>query len=656
MDTAVLILSVIVVVLFFVIMTLLAVLLARARSHSQSSQTKQAARQGTWSAPGVGPQSQSHRITEPQIRVGQSRPHEPVALAGHNPVVTPSAPSLPQSNAGPVPSKPAPLAPRVSLPNDNEPLINTTADAVVFCIAGERQGYSASIKSGRVTIGRDVKCQLRLDELFVAPQHAEIRVDSATGRYILEDLGTTHGTWVDGQRVMQVSLAPQTQVRIGHSILVLVAPNQTVPVPKEDRWSIPPAKTVVPFLADFAFEPNASATSNTTTTYVARSLRDRHSVNVKYLTRPIYTDNAFFRAKFDQQLAIGLTINHPSCAKIYGGNSQHSVPYIIEHRYSGLSLAERLARRAPLDIGEISTIIGQVCDALAYLHKRNIIHQGITPENIVFDESDIAYLANCGFARLFNEPQRTPLGILVGNPHYLAPELIRGDLPTPQTDLYALGVIAFQMATGRLPFEGNSSLEIAKQHQETRPLIPKKLNQDLPDGLSLAILKALDKDPLHRFHTARDMAKAFGYSQPFVGMKEATGLLYMPAQRAAPVPLPDNLAQVPRDYGVHVQEAQAAARLNSGQLRLQNVANGVIVVVIGQRTVITRELINRADNMISRTNGQIYVQDNSWWVGELPEAHSANGLFVNNVRVTEPRRLKLGDQIRFGKTTLKIIA
>jgi serine/threonine protein kinase len=379
------------------------------------------------------------------------------------------------------------------------------------------------------------------------------------------------------------------------------------------------------------------------------------NVRVKYLSKPTFADNAFFRAKFEQQIAIGQTIVHPHCARIYGGDSRAAIPYIIEQRLSGGTLADRLRVGQVLGEDELTYVIGQICNALSYLHKRNIVHQAITPEAIAFDADNRVYLTHCGFARVFSEPHVTSLGVFTGDPRYLAAEQLRGDAVGLQADLYALGVIAHQMATGHLPYEAEDEAEIVRKHLETRLQMPRKLNSALSDYTSLALMKALDRDPMHRFANAREMAKSFGYTEQFVASKDATGLMFMPRnQPIYPVTLQDGIN--PYDYSRRaMQPAQPGTPQLASQLTLKNAATGAIVAIAGPRTVITRELINTADNMISRTNGQLYQHNGAWHLAELPEAMSANGLFVNNVRVTEPRAIKVGDQIRFGKTTLKVI-
>jgi serine/threonine protein kinase len=577
----------------------------------------------------------------------------------------PSPVHAPPSEGGvatPPPHRPTP--PRPAQPS----LGNATHEPAIMCIAGRQQGRQAKFATNKITLGRDPKCNFVITDLFVSQHHAEIKLEH--GHVTLEDQNSTHGTWLLSaasadasggtprqQRVMQAPLTEQMQFRIGDSTFALLLPGRSLPVLKanEARSFIHAHQPVLPFLTDYVLdEADDGEALGPLTVFKARAIKHDPRANanvwVKYLSKPIFADNAFFRAKFEQQIAIGQTIVHPHCARIFDGDSRAAIPYIIEQRLSGGTLADRLRMGQPMGEDEITHVVGQVCNALSYLHKRNIVHQAVTPDNIAFDTENKIYLMHCGFAKLFSEPHVTNLGVFTGDPRYLATEQIRGDAIGLQTDLYALGTIAYQMATGHLPFEAEHEGEIVRKHIEARLHMPRKLNAMLTDYMSLAIMKALDKDPLHRFANAREMAKSFGYTEQFVASKDATGLMFMPRNQAA-YPLPSTQDN-PYDYR---PRPAAALPQNASELRLKNVATGAFVVIAGPRMVITREMIDTKDNMISRTNGQIYQQDGAWHIAELPEAMSANGLFVNNIRVTEPRTLKAGDQIRFGKTTLRVV-
>ena len=193
---------------------------------------------------------------------------------------------------------------------------------------------------------------------------------------------------------------------------------------------------------------------------------------------------------------------------------------------------------------------------------------------------------------------------------------------------------------------------LRRQHIETPPPNPRDLNPELSKELAQAILKALEKDPANRFQTERDMARAFGFDIKFDGYKEATNLLFVPPTSRAQSPYLNDGVANPYDFSL---TRRSVAPQASDVLKMRNTATGIIVLVNTTPAVVTRELINPQDGMISRTNGQIYLQDGHWWISELQDAPSQNGLYINEARVIEPRPIHMGDKVRVGKTVLLVI-
>jgi serine/threonine protein kinase len=386
--------------------------------------------------------------------------------------------------------------------------------------------------------------------------------------------------------------------------------------------------------------------------YQAFSLEDETAVALKVVNPVSLAGAQSFRQKFDQQLAIGHTIRHPNCAAVLGGNTNTSTPYVIEEWLPGGSLREVMTPGQPMSAKDITLIVGQVCNALAYLHKRSIIHQAVSPSHLRFDEQGNLHLIHCAFARLLTEVKRTPMGVVMGDVAYLSAEHLGGYTMTPRSDLYSLGVLAFEIATGQTPFKG-SDVEVIRQHLDTPPPDPQKINPALSKDMALAILKALEKDPAKRFQNARDMARAFGFSEVFDGFKEATNLLYVSPTTRTPSPYVNENVANPYDFSL---ARRSVAPQATEVLKMRNMFTGIVVAVNTPHAIVTRDLINPQDAMISRTNGQIYLQDGHWWISELPDAPSQNGLYVNESRITEPRPIHLGDRLRVGKTTLLVVS
>jgi serine/threonine protein kinase len=430
-------------------------------------------------------------------------------------------------------------------------------------------------------------------------------------------------------------------------------------IPNEFEWQNNAGP--LPQMPGYRFLSTSGVACGTYTLYKAIALDEKPEedladagetfVAVKVINPAALTTAQSFQQKFDQQLAIGYTIRHPNCAAVLGGNADITSPYVIEEWLPGGSLREAMTPSQPMTASDITRIIGQICNALAYLHKRNIVHQAISPEHLHFDARGHLHLIHCAFARLLAEVKRTPMGVVMGNVTYLSAEHLGGPVMTPRSDLYSLGVLAYELATGQPPFFG-SDVEVIRQHMDAAPPDPRILNRELSEDMALAILKALQKDPAKRFQNARDMARAFGFSQVFDGFKEATNLLFVPPTARTPSPYLSDNAMNPYDFSLARRSVKPQA---TDVLKMRNVATGITVAVNTTRAVVTRDLINPRDAMISRTNGQIYLQDGHWWISELPDAPSQNGLFVNESRITEPRPIHLGDKLRVGKTTLQVI-
>ena len=271
---------------------------------------------------------------------------------------------------------------------------------------------------------------------------------------------------------------------------------------------------------------------------------------------------------------------------------------------------------------DITQVVGQLCDGLAYLHTRKLIHGFVSPGHIRFDGDGAAHLIHCGFAQLVGDKANE-----------------RGQAASA-SDLYSLGVVAFQMATGHMPFEDSppNAMPSLPRHD------PRRFNSTLPAKLADAIRTALSPDRDQRFQNARDMARAFGYTRPFFGMQHATTVFTMPQASQATGPLTQ-----PTPF-----QKSSLRRSATGLLQLVNEATGNAIEVQPPRTIITRDMVNADDNMISRYNGELVYEKEVWRLSELADAISANGIFVNEQRITTPRVLCYGDSVRVGTTVLKV--
>ena len=504
--------------------------------------------------------------------------------------------------------------------------------AMIVCISGKQQGKKAGFRSGKVTLGRGPENDITIEEPLISRVHAEVKYEH--GAFSLEDPGSVNGIWMKGQRVLQIKLKDGDQFRIGRNVFALVMPGSGLPssAPEEDRPAASkPRRNINAQLEGYDVEGKIDE-GGQAIVYKARNVATGQIVAIKYLANlPYDADGQYFRAKFEQQIAIGTTIRHPHCVEIYGGNAKAEVPYLIEEYLPNGTLADRL-KNGRLNQQDIGIIVGQICDAMGYLHSRGIIHRDIAPGNIMFDGRMNAKLIDFGIARLASAPTRTAAGMLIGKAKYMSVEQARGEIATEQSDLYALGVIAYQMAVGKPPFDG-ADLDVIKQHLEAKPQNPREIVPTLTEQLSYAILKALEKDPAKRFQNAREMATAFGYHKTFTASSGEIS--------------PDQPEMTPNTGGVR------SAMPTRPKLRVKS--SGKVIPIVNTRMILARDVLNSADKTMSRQHGHIYHQNEVWWISEIPNNSSQNGIYVNDDRVIEPKPLLAGDTIRLGETEIEVL-
>ena len=214
-----------------------------------------------------------------------------------------------------------------------------------------------------------------------------------------------------------------------------------------------------------------------------------------------------FVLRFQREIETIGSLAHEHILPVFDYGEQGEWRYLVMQYVAGGTLRERL-QNGPLAPGEAGHILRQVASALQCAHARGIIHRDIKPSNILL-RGDYAYLADFGLARELDKASSlTKTGSLLGTPEYMAPELAHEEV-SASVDIYALGVVLYQMLTGRVPFSGNSVLSIYWKHLQEAPVPPSRLNPTLPPAVDAVVLRALAKDPRQRFQTADALARAY---------------------------------------------------------------------------------------------------------------------------------------------------
>jgi len=245
--------------------------------------------------------------------------------------------------------------------------------------------------------------------------------------------------------------------------------------------------------------------------YKATDLILERTVAVKVLAEHLSDDERFV-ARFRREALAVAKLIHPNIVQVYDTGVDRGRHYIVMEYVDGRSGAQILQKQGPVEPGVAAEVGVQACAGLDYAHRRGIIHRDVKPGNLMIVGGPlgggemIVKLTDFGIARAIEQTRITQVGSVVGTAAYLAPEQVRGEEATPATDVYALGVVLYQFLTGRLPYEGSSLAELAVRQQNERPLPPSTYNNEVPETLGGAVLRALEGDPSRRYASADELA------------------------------------------------------------------------------------------------------------------------------------------------------
>lgn len=232
-------------------------------------------------------------------------------------------------------------------------------------------------------------------------------------------------------------------------------------------------------------------------------LLHRH-VAVKVLRQQYVHDEEFIQ-RFRREAQAAASLSHPNVVSIYDVGQEEDIHYIVMEYIEGTTLNELIKERAPLQVEEAVHIAGQICDALDHAHHNQIIHRDIKPHNILMGKNGRVKVTDFGIARAVTSSTITQTGSVVGSVHYFSPEHAKGTPTGEQSDLYSLGIVMYQMLTGRLPFLGESPISVALKHLQEDVEEPRKVNPLIPQSVENIILRAMRKSTSERYRSAKDM-------------------------------------------------------------------------------------------------------------------------------------------------------
>lgn len=243
-------------------------------------------------------------------------------------------------------------------------------------------------------------------------------------------------------------------------------------------------------------------------------------VTIKIL-RPEFTADKDFVNRFQREAQSVASLSHPNIVSIYDVGQEDNIYYLIMEYVHGANLKTVIKNEGPLSPERAARIAMQICEALEHAHGNNIVHRDVKPHNILITYGGWAKLTDFGIAREISATTFTYTDTIVGSVHYISPEQARGQAVGPKSDLYSLGVVLYEMLTGKVPYQGESPIAIAIKHIQEEAEPPSRLNPGLNTGLEKIILKAINKDPDLRFQSAREM---FTYLQAAASNGESKDL------------------------------------------------------------------------------------------------------------------------------------
>lgn len=238
--------------------------------------------------------------------------------------------------------------------------------------------------------------------------------------------------------------------------------------------------------------------------YKAHDVLLNRNVAVKVLRQQFVHDEEFIR-RFRREAQSAASLSHPNVVSIYDVGQEDETHYIVMEYVEGSNLNEVILERAPLQAQEAVHIALQICDALEHAHHHQIIHRDIKPHNILIGKNNRVKVTDFGIARAVTSSTITQTGSVVGSVHYFSPEHAKGVNTGEKSDLYSLGIVLYQMLTGRLPFLGESPISVALKHLQEEFEPPRRVNPHIPQSLENIILRSMRKDPAERYASAEEM-------------------------------------------------------------------------------------------------------------------------------------------------------
>ncbi|MEP0762111.1 MAG: serine/threonine protein kinase, partial [Chloroflexota bacterium] len=276
--------------------------------------------------------------------------------------------------------------------------------------------------------------------------------------------------------------------------------------------------------------------------YKATDLALGRTVAVKIL-RPSLTSDPEFLKRFRQEARNVANLSHPNIVTVHDVGQDGNTHYIVMEYVDGEDLKRLIRAGAPFSIERALSIAIKICAGVGYAHRAGLVHADVKPQNVLVTENDNVKVTDFGIAQALTATKprdRERQRVVWGSPHYFSPEQAQGEAPTPASDVYAIGIVLFEMLTGRLPFVGTDQQELAMAHIREAPPRAAEFNPNVPEHLDRILQKVLAKEPTSRYRTADQ----FGRILVSYRRRGQVTTDVVP-EVSAEVPFPDTAATVP---------------------------------------------------------------------------------------------------------------
>lgn len=241
--------------------------------------------------------------------------------------------------------------------------------------------------------------------------------------------------------------------------------------------------------------------------YKAKCRQLNRYVAVKILREELKDDKEFVE-KFKTEALAAASLTHPNIVSVFDSGEEDGIYYFVMEYVEGYTLKQYIARKGALQWREACNITLGICNAIEQAHKNNIVHRDIKPHNIMLNTDGVVKVTDFGIAKAVSSSTIVRGGNIIGSVHYFSPEQARGASSTFKSDIYSIGIVFYELLTGRVPFDANDPFNVAKMQVEQMPIEPKRFNESVPRSVNAVVMRALAKKPEERYNSVTEMIAA----------------------------------------------------------------------------------------------------------------------------------------------------